>query len=126
MRQRLDDKHPTGATTTLRSCPPLIASWCETKQLSFLAIADGVVRAQGRKIVFTTNLPNMRDIDEALLRPGRCYASVSTRPLDRTDAAKLLGRIVPDASVVARLLDALFTGVRTVSVADIYRACARV
>ena len=92
----------------------------------FLAIADGVVRAQGRKIIFTTNLPNMRDIDEALLRPGRCYASVSTRPLDRTDAAKLLARIVPDASVVARLLDALFTGVRTVSVADIYRACARV
>jgi ATP-dependent 26S proteasome regulatory subunit len=125
VRERLDDKHPTGATTTLRSCPPLIASWCETKQLSILAIADGVVRAQGRKIIFTTNLPNMRDIDEALLRPGRCYASVSTRQLDRADAAKLLARIVPDASIVVSLLDALFASVRTVSVADLYRACAR-
>jgi ATP-dependent 26S proteasome regulatory subunit len=37
----------------------------------FLAIADGVVRAQGRKIIFTTNLPNVGDIDEALVRPGR-------------------------------------------------------
>src|SRR5262249_9799696 len=42
----------------------------------FLAVADGVVRAQGRKMIFTTNLPNLSDIDEALLRPGRCFASV--------------------------------------------------
>ncbi len=41
----------------------------------FLAVADGVVRAQGRKIIFTTNLPNIGDVDEALLRPGRCFAS---------------------------------------------------
>jgi hypothetical protein len=34
----------------------------------FLGIADGVVRAQGRKILFTTNLPNVHDIDPALLR----------------------------------------------------------
>jgi len=36
----------------------------------FLAIADGVVRAQGRKIIFTTNLPSVGDIDDALVRPG--------------------------------------------------------
>jgi ATP-dependent 26S proteasome regulatory subunit len=39
--------------------------------------ADGVGRAQGRKIIFTTNLRNVHDIDSALLRPGRCFA-VST------------------------------------------------
>jgi hypothetical protein len=33
-----------------------------------LAVADGVVRAQGRKIIFTTNPPNVGDIDEALVR----------------------------------------------------------
>jgi hypothetical protein len=44
----------------------------------FLAIADGVVSAQERKILFTTNLPNVHDIDEALLRPGRCFATVHT------------------------------------------------
>jgi len=48
-----------------------------------LAVADGVVRAQGRKIIFTTNLPNIGDIDEALVRPGRCFATVRTRALER-------------------------------------------
>jgi ATP-dependent 26S proteasome regulatory subunit len=56
----------------------------------FLAIADGVVRAQGRRIIFTTNLPNINDVDEALLRPGRCFATVRTRPLERSETASLL------------------------------------
>lgn len=59
----------------------------------FLAIADGIVRAQGRKILFTTNLPNVGDIDEALLRPGRCFANVRTRALGRSEAANLVSRI---------------------------------
>jgi hypothetical protein len=42
----------------------------------FLAIADGVIRAQGRKITFTTNLPNVGDLDDALVRPGRCFAAI--------------------------------------------------
>ena len=59
----------------------------------FLAVADGVVRAQGRKIIFTTNLPNIGDIDEALVRPGRCFATVRTRALERGEAELLLSRI---------------------------------
>jgi ATP-dependent 26S proteasome regulatory subunit len=59
----------------------------------FLAVADGVVRAQGRKIIFTTNLPSIGDIDEALMRPGRCFATVRTRALERYEAASLLARI---------------------------------
>ena len=59
----------------------------------FLAVADGVVRAQGRKIIFTTNLPNIGDIDEALVRPGRCFATLRTRALDRREAVSLLARI---------------------------------
>jgi hypothetical protein len=38
----------------------------------FLGVADGVVRAQGRKIIVTTMLLNIGDIGEALERPGRC------------------------------------------------------
>ena len=41
----------------------------------FLAIADGVVRAQGRKIIFTTNLPNVGDIDDALALAVVSYAN---------------------------------------------------
>jgi hypothetical protein len=90
----------------------------------FLAIADGVVRAQGRKIIFTTNLPNMNDVDDALLRPGRCFASVHTRPLSRDEAALLLRRLVDDEAQHSALLAGIFQpGVKSASVADIYRAC---
>lgn len=66
----------------------------------FLAVADSVVRAQGRKILFTTNLPNVHDIDEALLRPGRCLGNVRTRALNRTEAARLVGRLCGGAGDV--------------------------
>jgi hypothetical protein len=92
----------------------------------FLAIADGVVRAQGRKIIFTTNLPNINDIDEALLRPGRCFATIRTRPLNRDEAASLLPRLVADADRRNALLADLFgRGASSASIADIYRATAR-
>ncbi|WP_171163601.1 AAA family ATPase [Usitatibacter palustris] len=52
----------------------------------FLTIADGVVRAQGRKIIFSTNLPNVGDLDEALIRPGRCFARVHVRTLTTEEA----------------------------------------
>lgn len=55
----------------------------------FLTIADGVVRAQGRKIVFSTNLPNVGDLDEALVRPGRCFARVFVRKLTIEEARTL-------------------------------------
>jgi hypothetical protein len=51
------------------------------------------VSAQGRKIIFTTNLPNVGDIDEALVRPGRCFGTVRTRALERREAELLLSRI---------------------------------
>lgn len=59
----------------------------------FLAIADGVVRAQGRKIIFSTNLPNVGDLDDALIRPGRCFARVHTRELVPAEAERLLARL---------------------------------
>lgn len=55
----------------------------------FLAAADGVMRAQGRKIIFSTNLPNIKDVDEALIRPGRCHGVVTLRGLSETEAQKL-------------------------------------
>jgi len=91
----------------------------------FLAIADGVVRAQGRKIIFTTNLPNIADIDDALLRPGRCFASIRARLLDKDEAARLISRLSSDVSGNAVAVDALFSGgARAASVAGVYRAIA--
>jgi len=92
----------------------------------FLMIADGVVRAQNRKIIFTTNLPNIGSIDEALLRPGRCFATIQMRPLARTETDAVLSRLLPgnpDAAVRAR--ETLFsTGGKSSSLAAIYRAAS--
>jgi ATPase family associated with various cellular activities (AAA) len=55
----------------------------------FLAISDGVVRGQGRKIIFSTNLPNVGDLDDALIRPGRCYARTYVRELTKEEAYRL-------------------------------------
>jgi hypothetical protein len=59
----------------------------------FLTIADGVVRSQGRKIIFSTNLPNVGDLDEALIRPGRCFARVQVRNLSAAEARALAEEI---------------------------------
>ncbi|MFL6551140.1 MAG: AAA family ATPase [Povalibacter sp.] len=92
----------------------------------FLAIADGVVRAQGRKIIFTTNLPNVSDIDEALLRPGRCFANARTRSLTRTEAMTLIAKLLADEVQQARAIQTAFPpGTNSVSLASIYRICAQ-
>lgn len=92
----------------------------------FLMIADGVVRAQSRKIVFTTNLPNIGSIDDALLRPGRCFATLQLRPLERGHVAPLVARLVcGDSALAERVGRRLFdSSARTVSVAAVYRALA--
>jgi hypothetical protein len=89
----------------------------------FLAVADGVVRAQGRKILFTTNLPNVHDIDDALLRPGRCFGNVRTRALSREEAARLVNRLCAEASEPADvfLRKALPDGISSATIAEIYR-----
>jgi energy-coupling factor transporter ATP-binding protein EcfA2 len=91
----------------------------------FLAVADGVVRAQGRKIIFTTNLPNVGDLDEALMRPGRCFGTVNTRSLTAAEGEALVGRICEEAEGRRVAMATAFPpGVKSCSVAGIYRACA--
>lgn len=52
----------------------------------FLNVSDGLISVRGKKLVFSTNLPSINDIDEALLRPGRCYDIVEFRSLTRDEA----------------------------------------
>jgi len=90
----------------------------------FLMIADGVVRAQNRKIIFTTNLPNIGSIDEALMRPGRCFAAIHLRLLVRAETDAVLNRLLPgnpDAVTLARE-KLLATNKNSSSLAAIYRA----
>lgn len=90
----------------------------------FLAIADGVIRAQGRKIIFSTNLPNMGDLDDALVRPGRCFARIIMRALLPAESKRLLASLCSgDEARFAGAMEALSANNgRTRTVADIYKA----
>lgn len=89
-----------------------------------LAIADGVVRAQGRKIIFSTNLPIVGDLDDALIRPGRCFARIHVRTLTSAEAQALADEIAGgDAEKLARASVTLAaeSGGKH-SLAEVYRA----
>lgn len=77
----------------------------------FLTVADGVVQALGTKIVFTTNLHNIGDIDEALIRPGRCFAVVRTRGLSREETTRFLAALGGDLpNDTAPIVERAFSG----------------
>ena len=64
----------------------------------FLNVGDGLVTTKGKKMIFSTNLPSIRDIDSALVRPGRCFDIVEFKPLSLYHAdilANKLGGEVP-------------------------------
>lgn len=58
----------------------------------FLNVSDGLVSVRGKKLIFTSNLPSVGDIDEALTRKGRCYDILQFDTLDREQAHKLADR----------------------------------
>jgi len=67
----------------------------------FLNVGDGLVTTKGKKMIFSTNLPSIRDIDSALTRPGRCFDIVEFKPLSLFDAKKLAEKLdgsVPEVS----------------------------
>jgi transcriptional regulator of acetoin/glycerol metabolism len=87
----------------------------------FLTIADGVVRAQGRRIVFSTNLPNVGDLDDALIRPGRCFARVHVRALTGAEARALAQELAAgDAEKVNQVKLAFADEGRQRSLAEVY------
>lgn len=59
----------------------------------FLNVGDGLVTAKGKKMIFSTNLPSIRDIDSALIRPGRCFDIVTFTELTKEEAKKLADKL---------------------------------
>ena len=69
----------------------------------FLNVGDGLVSNADKKLIFTTNLPNISSIDSALIRPGRCFDVMSFRPLDRKEALAVVeesgnGKVLSDGN----------------------------
>ena len=59
----------------------------------FLNVGDGLVTTKGKKMIFSTNLPSIRDIDSALVRPGRCFDILTFDALSQADADKLATKL---------------------------------
>lgn len=55
----------------------------------FLNLTDGLVTNNKKKFIFSTNLPEVEDIDPALLRPGRCFAVVNFQELSKSEASTI-------------------------------------
>lgn len=64
-----------------------------TMMHKFLNVGDGLVTTRNKKLVFSTNLPSVRDIDPALVRPGRCYDIISFRELTQAEAEALASKV---------------------------------
>ena len=58
----------------------------------FLASSDGFL-ASRKKIILSTNL-KLDEIDPALIRPGRCYAALNMRKLDKKETLNLLNKLI--------------------------------
>lgn len=67
-----------------------------TVMSKLLNVSDGFVNLHGKKIIFTTNLPNISSIDEALLRKGRCYDTLNFRLLYKDEARALADKFSID------------------------------
>ena len=59
----------------------------------FLNVGDGLATVKGKKMIFSTNLPSVKDIDAALLRPGRCFDVLNFDSLNKEQADKLAKKI---------------------------------
>lgn len=59
----------------------------------FLNVGDGLVTAVNKKMIFSTNLPSIKDIDPALIRPGRCFDIVRFDNLTQDQAVVLADKV---------------------------------
>lgn len=59
----------------------------------FLNVGDGLVTMKNKKLIFSTNLPSIRDIDPALTRPGRCFDIVTFGKLSQDEAETLADKV---------------------------------
>lgn len=66
-----------------------------TFMYKLLGASDGLMKNISRKIIISTNLSNVKDIDDALIRPGRCFDTLHTRKLNKSESLDLLQVMEP-------------------------------
>lgn len=71
-----------------------------TFMYKLLGASDGFVRNVHKKIIISTNVTKMTEIDSALLRPGRCWNYVDVRNLTREEAVAALVSMGKDPGIL--------------------------
>jgi hypothetical protein len=59
---------------------------------NFLTASNSILvnHVKKKKMIFSTNLSDSKNIDEALLRPGRCFKVIETRALNLEEVSQLM------------------------------------
>lgn len=73
-----------------------------TSMKRLLNIADGLTSNKEKKVIFTSNITNLNNIDSALLRPGRCYDAVKFENLNTEQATKAAQDLELDLSLIVK------------------------
>lgn len=76
----------------------------------FLNVSDGLIKFRNKKIVLTTNLEDFKEVDPALIRPGRCFAVTKFRALTASEADAAATRIGVEPLGRSATLAELFAG----------------
>ena len=71
-----------------------------TFMYKLLGASDGFVRNVHKKIIISTNVTKMTEIDSALLRPGRCWNYVDVRNLTKEEAVAALISMGKDPAIL--------------------------
>jgi hypothetical protein len=77
----------------LEDCDELLKSRTKDKNdiiVKILNYSEGLLKFPNKKIIFTTNLHDFDDVDEALIRPGRCFGSIVARELNYEESQKVI------------------------------------
>lgn len=87
--------------------------------IRLLNASDGLISNMNKKIILSTNLPNVNSVDEALLRPGRCHRILEFKELNAEQALCLASKITdtPKEDIICEI--------DNITLADVYRSCSK-
>jgi hypothetical protein len=93
LKQAMEDNDPRPHILLLEDLDALLMSRLNNNRemARLLNETKGITSNKGIYIIFSTNLTDLKDVDQALLRPGRCFAKVN------------IGRMtLPEANIVRK------------------------
>lgn len=64
-----------------------------TNMKQLLNITDGITANPKKKVIFSTNLPNLNHVDQALIRPGRCFDCLEFGRIDGEDLQNVFDHV---------------------------------